>query len=251
MNKCSYIYLISYTVLILLFTCCNNTYNLSLLSRFHVASCVCIELKLCAFVSESLRGARVLVTGASTGIGEQMAYHYARFGAQIVITARREKVLQQVSELAENGIKKKKKHISLTSVSIMSMRENDIGLHYSNKDVFFFFFLSYAYKVKCVFFTLFCSSCTGKLTHSFWSMLKGGRKVLGSGSPESSLYSSRHGQWLRPWESGRFCSGETWMVGLPGSQPHWSEPLQHVEGRCWTCQVADEGNAAFRCSVSI
>ncbi|KAM9763055.1 hydroxysteroid 11-beta-dehydrogenase 1-like protein [Menidia menidia] len=47
---------------------------------------------------ESLRGARVLVTGASTGIGEQMAYHYARFGAELVITARREKVLQQVAE---------------------------------------------------------------------------------------------------------------------------------------------------------
>uniref|UniRef100_A0A8C5D1N6 Hydroxysteroid 11-beta-dehydrogenase 1-like protein n=1 Tax=Gouania willdenowi TaxID=441366 RepID=A0A8C5D1N6_GOUWI len=45
---------------------------------------------------ESLRGVRVLVTGASTGIGEQMAYHYASFGAQLVITARREKVLQQV-----------------------------------------------------------------------------------------------------------------------------------------------------------
>ncbi|XP_058495457.1 hydroxysteroid 11-beta-dehydrogenase 1-like protein isoform X2 [Solea solea] len=50
------------------------------------------------FDAESLKGARVLVTGASTGIGEQMAYHYARFGAQIVITARREKVLQQVAE---------------------------------------------------------------------------------------------------------------------------------------------------------
>ncbi|XP_029285841.1 hydroxysteroid 11-beta-dehydrogenase 1-like protein isoform X1 [Cottoperca gobio] len=49
-------------------------------------------------LSESLSGARVLVTGASTGIGEQMAYHYARFGAQIVITARRQKVLQQVAE---------------------------------------------------------------------------------------------------------------------------------------------------------
>ncbi|XP_030288796.1 hydroxysteroid 11-beta-dehydrogenase 1-like protein [Sparus aurata] len=51
-----------------------------------------------SFNAESLRGARVLVTGASTGIGEQMAYHYASFGAQIVITARREKVLQQVAE---------------------------------------------------------------------------------------------------------------------------------------------------------
>lgn len=50
------------------------------------------------FNAESLRGARVLVTGASTGIGEQVAYHYARFGAQIVITARREKVLSQVAE---------------------------------------------------------------------------------------------------------------------------------------------------------
>lgn len=49
------------------------------------------------FISASLKGAKVLVTGASSGIGEQMAYHYARFGAQIVITARREKVLQQVS----------------------------------------------------------------------------------------------------------------------------------------------------------
>ncbi|XP_010764273.1 hydroxysteroid 11-beta-dehydrogenase 1-like protein [Notothenia coriiceps] len=51
-----------------------------------------------SFNKESLKGARVLVTGSSTGIGEQMAYHYASFGAQIVITARREKVLQQVAE---------------------------------------------------------------------------------------------------------------------------------------------------------
>ena len=58
----------------------------------------CLTQKPYECVTESLRGARVLVTGASTGIGEQMAYHYAHFGAQIVITARRGKVLQQVSE---------------------------------------------------------------------------------------------------------------------------------------------------------
>ncbi|XP_013860026.1 hydroxysteroid 11-beta-dehydrogenase 1-like protein [Austrofundulus limnaeus] len=51
-----------------------------------------------SFDQESLRGARVLVTGASKGIGEQMAYHYGRFGAKIVITGRREKALQQVVE---------------------------------------------------------------------------------------------------------------------------------------------------------
>ncbi|XP_048844740.1 hydroxysteroid 11-beta-dehydrogenase 1-like protein [Brienomyrus brachyistius] len=50
------------------------------------------------FDPESLRGARVLVTGSSTGLGEQIAYHYARFGAQVVVTARRESVLQKVSQ---------------------------------------------------------------------------------------------------------------------------------------------------------
>uniref|UniRef100_A0A4W5RRZ8 Zmp:0000000521 n=1 Tax=Hucho hucho TaxID=62062 RepID=A0A4W5RRZ8_9TELE len=46
---------------------------------------------------ESVRFARVLVIGASTGIGEQVAYHYAKMGAQIVITARREYALQKVA----------------------------------------------------------------------------------------------------------------------------------------------------------
>ncbi|NXI70977.1 DHI1L protein, partial [Anseranas semipalmata] len=50
------------------------------------------------FYPESLSGARVLLTGASAGIGEQMAYHYARYGAEIVLTARREAVLQKVME---------------------------------------------------------------------------------------------------------------------------------------------------------
>ncbi|XP_061093821.1 hydroxysteroid 11-beta-dehydrogenase 1-like protein [Conger conger] len=50
------------------------------------------------FDAGSLRGTRVLVTGASAGIGEQMAYHFARYGAQIVITARRESALRQVAE---------------------------------------------------------------------------------------------------------------------------------------------------------
>lgn len=39
-----------------------------------------------------------MVTGSSKGIGEQMAYHYARFGAKIVITARSKDTLQKVSQ---------------------------------------------------------------------------------------------------------------------------------------------------------
>ncbi|RLV84463.1 hypothetical protein DV515_00016204 [Chloebia gouldiae] len=50
------------------------------------------------FNPESLSGARVLMTGASAGTGEQIAYHYARFGAEIVLTDIREAVLQKVVE---------------------------------------------------------------------------------------------------------------------------------------------------------
>ncbi|XP_072450375.1 hydroxysteroid 11-beta-dehydrogenase 1-like protein isoform X1 [Chiloscyllium punctatum] len=60
-----------------------------------------------SFVLELLFGSRVLLTGASKGIGEQMAYHYARFGAELVITARNETRLRQVEEKClELGAKK-------------------------------------------------------------------------------------------------------------------------------------------------
>ncbi|XP_043929637.1 hydroxysteroid 11-beta-dehydrogenase 1-like protein [Protopterus annectens] len=50
------------------------------------------------FRTESLSGARVLLTGASTGIGEEMAYHYCRFGAEVILTARTEDLLDKVTE---------------------------------------------------------------------------------------------------------------------------------------------------------
>ncbi|XP_038627564.1 hydroxysteroid 11-beta-dehydrogenase 1-like protein [Tachyglossus aculeatus] len=51
-----------------------------------------------SFDPARVSGAKVLLTGASAGIGEQMAYHYAQLGAHIVLTARREAVLQRVAE---------------------------------------------------------------------------------------------------------------------------------------------------------
>ncbi|XP_022084545.1 hydroxysteroid 11-beta-dehydrogenase 1-like protein isoform X2 [Acanthaster planci] len=48
------------------------------------------------FDPASVKDKRVVITGASTGIGEEIAYHYARFGARILITARRESVLKEV-----------------------------------------------------------------------------------------------------------------------------------------------------------
>ena len=45
---------------------------------------------------DEIRNKRVLVTGGSGGIGEQIAYHYARLGANVLITARREAELRRV-----------------------------------------------------------------------------------------------------------------------------------------------------------
>nr|XP_012617074.1 hydroxysteroid 11-beta-dehydrogenase 1-like protein isoform X1 [Microcebus murinus] len=48
------------------------------------------------FDPASLQGARVLLTGASVGVGEELAYHYARLGSHLVLTAYTEALLQKV-----------------------------------------------------------------------------------------------------------------------------------------------------------
>ncbi len=53
-------------------------------------------------ISGVLQGSRVLVTGASSGIGEQIAYQYAKHGASVIITARREDRLKKVPSIILN-----------------------------------------------------------------------------------------------------------------------------------------------------
>nr|XP_023500299.1 hydroxysteroid 11-beta-dehydrogenase 1-like protein isoform X5 [Equus caballus] len=48
------------------------------------------------FNPASLQGARVLLTGASAGVGEELAYHYARLGSHLVLTAHTEALLQKL-----------------------------------------------------------------------------------------------------------------------------------------------------------
>ncbi|KAJ9709908.1 hypothetical protein PVL29_001407 [Vitis rotundifolia] len=52
------------------------------------------------FSQENMAGKVVLITGASSGIGEQMAYEYAKKGACLVIVARRKKKLEEVAAQA-------------------------------------------------------------------------------------------------------------------------------------------------------
>ena len=49
-----------------------------------------------SFDPESVRGKKVVICGASTGIGEELAYQYAKLGAQLLLVARREEVLKKV-----------------------------------------------------------------------------------------------------------------------------------------------------------
>eukprot|EP00897_Mesotaenium_endlicherianum_P002742 jgi/Mesen1/2496/ME000159S01621 len=49
----------------------------------------------------SVRGLVVIITGASSGIGEHMAYEYAKRGARLVLAARREEKLRQVAAKCE------------------------------------------------------------------------------------------------------------------------------------------------------
>ncbi|KAF5205483.1 11-beta-hydroxysteroid dehydrogenase 1B [Thalictrum thalictroides] len=52
------------------------------------------------FTMEDLSGKVVLITGASSGIGENLAYEYAQKGALLALVARREEKLQEVADNA-------------------------------------------------------------------------------------------------------------------------------------------------------
>ena len=52
------------------------------------------------FDPSTVQGQRVLICGASGGIGEEMVYKYARLGAHVAVVARRRAQLERVAKEA-------------------------------------------------------------------------------------------------------------------------------------------------------
>lgn len=76
------------------------------------------------FNPDDVKGKRVLITGASTGIGEQLAYHYARLGADVMVTARRENRLKEVvAKCKELGHREGKYHYVVADMADLNSTE--------------------------------------------------------------------------------------------------------------------------------
>lgn len=68
-----------------------------------------------------IKGARVLITGGSTGIGLAMAKEFVRRGARVVITARREDVLQKAVEEINRDAKAESALLHAVSYAVMDV----------------------------------------------------------------------------------------------------------------------------------
>ncbi|XP_073438838.1 hydroxysteroid 11-beta-dehydrogenase 1-like protein A [Dendrobates tinctorius] len=69
-----------------------------LLSALLIGLCAYYFYSTETITPEMVKGKRVLVTGSSTGIGEQIAYRFSEMGAHVMLTARRANQLQEVAK---------------------------------------------------------------------------------------------------------------------------------------------------------
>ncbi|KAI3512792.1 hypothetical protein L1887_20111 [Cichorium endivia] len=86
-----FIYIVSIILSVILFVFVLPPYLLFLILRFCFRS----------VFREKLAGKIVLITGASSGIGEHLAYEYAKHGANLALVARREELLTAVAGKAK------------------------------------------------------------------------------------------------------------------------------------------------------
>lgn len=69
-----------------------------------VPTMIMLMLSSHKLVTDSLAGKVVWITGASSGIGEQLAHALARAGVKLVLSARREHELERVKQGCLGGL---------------------------------------------------------------------------------------------------------------------------------------------------
>ena len=74
------------------------------------------------FKEDLLKGKRILVTGGGTGLGKEMASHFASHGAEIFICGRRENVLEETANELE---KKYKTKVHYSTLDIRDSKDVD------------------------------------------------------------------------------------------------------------------------------
>ena len=74
------------------------------------------------FKNDLLKGKRILVTGGGTGLGKEMASHYAEHGADLYICGRREGVLKETADqlVSDYGV-----NVSYESLDIRASKDVD------------------------------------------------------------------------------------------------------------------------------
>ena len=74
------------------------------------------------FKKDLLKDKRILVTGAGTGLGKEMANHYAEHGANLFICGRRENVLKETATEIED---KYEVNVNYESLDIRASKDVD------------------------------------------------------------------------------------------------------------------------------
>ena len=74
------------------------------------------------FKKDLLKGKRILITGGGTGLGKEMANHYAEHGAELFICGRRENVLKNT---ADEIIKKYNTNVNYQTLDIRASKDVD------------------------------------------------------------------------------------------------------------------------------
>ena len=74
------------------------------------------------FKKDLLKGKRILITGGGTGLGKEMANHYAEHGAELFICGRRENVLKNT---ADEIVKKYNTNVNYQTLDIRASKDVD------------------------------------------------------------------------------------------------------------------------------